>query len=180
LAAKWPASHLAVLLAAGIGLPLVFARELIRPAPREHLVRSSTATATGVLAVATMGFWVEAAALPHLLDLTAIASCAIAGSCIALSLGQFLSSWRWRREASAVVGVLLAALAGAGLSFLVAVPWAAGAAVAAACGVAPAALWLADSRRDLFDGVLCLRDAALLVLPLSVTSVPVWAAALMR
>ncbi|MDR2348830.1 MAG: hypothetical protein LBD90_09530, partial [Bifidobacteriaceae bacterium] len=52
LAALWVDPTAAVLIAVALGFPAVFVRELARPAPRPELVRSVTATACGVMAVA--------------------------------------------------------------------------------------------------------------------------------
>jgi hypothetical protein len=178
LAATGGASDSAVLVAVGLGFPAAFVRELARPAPRPDLVRSVTATACGVMAVAATGLWVVAARLDHFQDLAIVAGCGTTAACLALGLSELLPAWR--AEAGAGAGVVLAAAAGAAISGAVGTPWWAAAGVAAACGVAPGALWLVGEARAVFTAGPRLRDAALIALPLAVASVPVWAAQLMR
>jgi hypothetical protein len=179
LAAAWQGTNVAVLVALGLGFPAVFVRELARPAPRPDLVRSVAATSCGVMAAAVCGLWVSAAQLPYFRDLAIIAGAGVCAACVALGLGM-IRQLASRPEISAVVGVVLAGLAGAGLSVVVGTSWWAGLAVAAACAVAPGAIWLVGQTHSVFAGRLRLRDAALLALPLAVAAVPVWAAQLMR
>jgi hypothetical protein len=179
LAALWQGAGSPVLVALGLGFPAVFARELARRAPRPDLVRSVAATACGVMAVAVCGLWVTAAQAAQFQDLAFAAACGIAAACLALGLSEVLAA-PWRGEAGAAGGVVLAAAAGAAVSFGVGTPWWAAAAVAAACGVAPGALWLVGEAHRVFDGPPRWRDAALTMLPLAVAAAPVWAAQLMR
>jgi hypothetical protein len=180
LAIYRPGGHANVLIAIGLGLPAVFVRELIRPAPREGLIPSVTATTSGVIAVAAFGLWVAAASLEHFLDLATIAGTGITAAGLALALSRFIPSQRWLSELSALACPILAFIAGTGMSFVVAIPWWAGAAVAAISAVAPAGIWLVSSGSGVFNARPHLADAALVTLPLAVAAVPVWAAALMR
>jgi hypothetical protein len=180
LSAWAPGGGSAVLVAIALGFPAVFIRELTRPAPRVDLVRSVAGTTCGVMAVAAMGLWVAASGMSHFVDLAILAGCGVAASCLGLGLSRLLPDRPWRMEAGGVLGVVLAAAGGAGVSFLVVTPWWAGCAVAAACGVAPGVVWLVGEPRDVPASRFRLRDLALVTLPLAVASVPVWAAALMR
>jgi hypothetical protein len=179
LAALWPDAAPSVLVAVGLGLPACFVRELARPAPRADLVRSVAATACGVMAVAVTALWVAAARSPQFEDLAVAAGCGIAAACLALGLSGLVRA-AWAAEVGALLGLALAGAAGAAISFAVGLPWWAGAAVAAACGVGPGALCLAGSAGKVFDGRPRWRDAALVTLPLAVAAVSVWAAGLMR
>jgi hypothetical protein len=179
LAAVWHGGDSAVLVALGLGFPAAFIRELARPAPRPELVRSVTATACGVMAVAVCGLWVTAAQSAHFEDLAVTAAFGITAACLTIGLSQILKT-RWRAEAGAAAGVLLAAAGGASISFVVGTSWWAAAGVAAACGVAPGALWLVGEAHSVFSGRARWRDAALIALPVAVAAVPVWAAQLMR
>jgi hypothetical protein len=180
LSALKPDDGSAVLVAIALGFPAVFIRELTRPAPRPDLVRSVTGLTCGVMAVAAMGLWVTAGAMEHFVDLAVLAGTGVAAACLGLALAGLLPARPWRMEAAAAIGLVLAAACGAGVSALVVTPWWAGCAVAAACGVAPGAVWLVGEPREVSTSKLRLRDLALVTLPLAVASVPVWAAALMR
>lgn len=179
LAGWWTGTDSPVLVAVGLGLPAIFVRELARPAPRADLVRSVAAMAGGVMALAVCGLWVTASRADQFQDLAIVAGCGIAAACLALGLSSLIRA-DWSFEAGAAGGVVLAAGAGGAVSFGVGTPWWAGVCVAAACGLAPGALWLVSSRRSVFSGRARWRDAALVALPLAVAAVPVWAAQLMR
>ncbi|MDR2567418.1 MAG: hypothetical protein LBC97_15430 [Bifidobacteriaceae bacterium] len=180
LATLRPGDASAVLVAIALGFPAVFVRELTRPAPRPDLVRSVAATTCGVMGVAAMGLWVTTSQMAQFLDLAVLAGVGIAAACLGLGLSRWLPDRPWRTEAGALAGVVLAAAAGAGASFLVVTHWWAGAALAAACAIAPAAVWLVAEPLGITRGGPRWRDAALVTIPLAVAAVPVWAAALIR
>jgi hypothetical protein len=175
-----PNGHAGVLIASGFGLMAVFVRELARPAPRDDLVQSVAATTSGMIAVAAFGLWLSAASLDHFLDLATIAGTGIGAACVALAGGRFIPWDSWRPEFTALASPAVALLAGTVMAYVVAVPWWAGALVAAVSAVAPAGVWLVSTGSGVFAAKPHLADAALITLPLAVAAVPVWAAALMR
>jgi hypothetical protein len=178
--AAWRPGPTAVLVAIALGFPAVFARELTRPAPRPELVRSVTGTTAGVIAVAAIGLWVSAERFDQFLDLAVLAGSGIAAAALGLGLSLLAPPGRWRAEIGALASLAAAAGAGAGMSFAVVTHWWAGAAVAAACAVAPGAIWLVGESRPVLTQPWRWGDAALVCLPLAVAAVPVWTAALIR
>jgi len=183
LAAYWgtaTAAATACLAALGVGFTAAMVRELARPAPRPHLIRSVAGTVSGLGLASLIGLYLGArsgGAIPA--ALTVAAACGIAAGAVVAGLGQGLSRWPWVPVAAIGLGILAGAGAGLATASWLDLEWWVSAALGAAGALAPGTLaWWLSNPDKLWSTWLTGRDAALAVLPAILVAPPVWVAAL--
>jgi len=180
LTARWGtagAAATATLVALGIGFSLAIMRELIRPAPRQNLIRSVCGTATGLALVSMCGLFLGV--VPESLELAWAGAIGVAAGGLAALAGQLLAGrpWQW------LLMIGLAVALGVGITWAMQ-PWLPRTGyitlvLGGVCAFSPPALsaWL-DRAGGAWVSQASARDLAVIVLPTVLAAGPIWMASL--
>jgi hypothetical protein len=167
----------AVLLSLGVSFPAAFCRELLRPAPREGLLRSVTGTTAGAVAVALTALWVPVARAPQAQTLALVSALAITGGAVGLVAERWLPRRKWTPQAATLIAALLGGCGGVGAALWgTEINWWVGAILAALIAAAFALAHPIFAER--LPKWLALADLAVMAAPTAAAALPLWAAAL--
>ena len=171
------AAATATLLAIGAGFTLAMVRELVRTGSRDHLIRSVTATTTGVAQTAICGLYLGA--YPDWVGLARAGAIGIAAGGLAALVGLVLTRHRGAWLACTGLGVAIGGIGAWALSDWLGVSWSFALLLGGICALLPVMLtaWL-EGPASSWSKRMSPRDAALIVLPTVLAAGPVWVAAL--